>query len=232
MILLSINFSELGSNAFEIIIMLLVTAVLAYLIGRMGRVPQKEYDDLLKEKNDIKKQLEELEDEYKNLQERYSALEKEKAELQERYTGLEKDKAELQKSYDHLKNELYDIKNKVSALEEQLKQCREALEQAKAEAAPGDKEGILERIKAKASSINFDRIGRATADLKDDLKLIKGIGKFIEEKLNALGIYTFKQIANFTEEDEEIVNKAIEFFPGRIKRDKWKEQAEKLASKQ
>jgi alpha-tubulin suppressor-like RCC1 family protein len=60
---------------------------------------------------------------------------------------------------------------------------------------------------------------------RDNLQDIKGVGPFIEEKLNALGIYTFKQIANMNLEIEEQVNVAIEFFPGRIRRDEWAKQA-------
>ena len=63
---------------------------------------------------------------------------------------------------------------------------------------------------------------------KDDLQIIKGIGPFIEEKLNALGIYMFVQIARMTPELEEEVNVAIEFFPGRVKRDEWVKQAKEL----
>jgi len=63
---------------------------------------------------------------------------------------------------------------------------------------------------------------------KDDLQIIKGIGPFIEEKLNALGIYMFVQIARMTPELEEEVNIAIEFFPGRVKRDEWVKQAKEL----
>ena len=41
--------------------------------------------------------------------------------------------------------------------------------------------------------------GKSTIVLvKDDLQVIKGIGPFIEEKLNALGITTYRQIANMT----------------------------------
>ncbi|MEO0330639.1 MAG: hypothetical protein AAF223_02990, partial [Bacteroidota bacterium] len=84
------------------------------------------------------------------------------------------------------------------------------------------------RVKAKAQQIDFDRIGRASEAEKDDLKKIKGVGPFLEKKLNALGIYTFAQIANFTDEDKERVNDAIEFFPGRISRDNWVGQAKSL----
>jgi predicted flap endonuclease-1-like 5' DNA nuclease len=80
---------------------------------------------------------------------------------------------------------------------------------------------VLDRIAARASEINFDRIGRATAAEADDLKDIVGVGPFLERKLHSLGIYTFRQVANFTKEDVDKVNSIIEFFPGRIERDDW-----------
>jgi len=87
---------------------------------------------------------------------------------------------------------------------------------------------IITRIKNKANSIDFSRIGSGDAKAKDDLKKVKGIGEFVEKKLNALGIYNFKQLANLTEDDMDKVNDAIEFFPGRIKRDNWVAQAKNL----
>jgi hypothetical protein len=69
----------------------------------------------------------------------------------------------------------------------------------------------------------------ATVTVADDLQRIKGIGPFIEDKLHVLGIYTFRQVGNMTPEIEEEVNVAIEFFPGRIKRDEWARQAREFA---
>ena len=86
----------------------------------------------------------------------------------------------------------------------------------------------LERIAAKADGIDFGILGVATIGQKDDLQQIKGIGPFIEEKLNALGIMTFDQISKMTPEIEEEVNVAIEFFMGRVKRDEWVRQATEL----
>ena len=83
----------------------------------------------------------------------------------------------------------------------------------------------LQRVAAKADCIDIATLGVATAADKDDLQTIKGIGPFIEEKLYALGIYTFSQISKMTPEIEEEVNVAIEFFPGRVKRDEWARQA-------
>ena len=86
----------------------------------------------------------------------------------------------------------------------------------------------LERIAKKAEGIDFGILGVASASEADDLQKIKGIGPFIAEKLNALGIFKFSQLANMTSEIEEEVNIAIEFFPGRVKRDEWVRQAKEF----
>lgn len=85
----------------------------------------------------------------------------------------------------------------------------------------GSEDAVLTRIASRANEINFDRIGRAAATEADDLKDIVGIGPFLERKLHSLGIYTFRQVGNFTKEDIDKVNEIIEFFPGRIERDNW-----------
>ena len=88
---------------------------------------------------------------------------------------------------------------------------------------------ILQRVATRGKDIDFVTLGVASAAERDDLQMIKGIGPFIAEKLNALGIYTFEQIGNMTAEIEEQVNVAIEFFPDRVKRDDWVEQAKELS---
>ena len=90
------------------------------------------------------------------------------------------------------------------------------------------KEAALDRIRARNTDIYFDRIGIAPKNEAENLTLINGIGGWMEEKLNALGIFTLRQIANFNDEDVEIVTESIEFFPGRIERDEWVSQAKEL----
>lgn len=99
-------------------------------------------------------------------------------------------------------------------------------------AMPSNSEAaVLSRIAARANEINFDRIGRATAAEADDLKDIIGVGPFLERKLHSIGIYTFRQVANFTKEDADKVNTIIEFFPGRIERDNWVDQSKAFHEK-
>ena len=88
-------------------------------------------------------------------------------------------------------------------------------------------EYIKERIKIKAVTVDFDVIGHANGR-RDDLQQIDGIDPNLEDKLNILGIKTLEQLAKMTENIADDVNDAIEYFPGRIKRQLWAEQAKIL----
>ncbi|WP_290992636.1 hypothetical protein [Hyphomicrobium sp.] len=63
----------------------------------------------------------------------------------------------------------------------------------------------------------------------DDLKRIRGIGVLIEKRLNALGVGSYDQIANWTSGDIDRISRSLE-FKGRIERENWVEQARILAS--
>ena len=90
------------------------------------------------------------------------------------------------------------------------------------------KHKAMKRIARRIHRINFHRIGRAMESEQDDLKKISGIGSFIEEKLHAIQIFTYRQIAQFNEEDEKVLNEILEFYPERIKWDQWVKQAKEL----
>ena len=66
-------------------------------------------------------------------------------------------------------------------------------------------------------------------DQRDDLKRISGIGPKNEDALNALGIFTFQQIADWTPANVDWVEDYMS-FPGRIEREDWIGQAKLLAS--
>ncbi len=63
---------------------------------------------------------------------------------------------------------------------------------------------------------------------KDDLTRISGVGAVLEEKLNNMGIFHFRQVAAFTPGVIDMVNGQLS-FKGRIQREEWVEQATKLA---
>lgn len=64
--------------------------------------------------------------------------------------------------------------------------------------------------------------------VKDDLKQITGIGPKLEQMLNAKGIYSFRQIADWQDTDIQAIDKALPAFQGRIRRDDWVRQARRL----
>ena len=133
------------------------------------------------------------------------------AEAEAQSKPVEKEAAERQ---DRMDKELEERRKRLENLDEKARK----------------KEEELIRVAEKAKTIDFGTLGVASASEADDLQKIKGIGPFIAEKLNALGIYKFSQLANMTSEIEEEVNVAIEFFPGRVKRDEWAKQAKEFDS--
>jgi NADH-quinone oxidoreductase subunit E len=64
----------------------------------------------------------------------------------------------------------------------------------------------------------------------DDLSLIRGVADKMVERLNAIGVWHFDQIAKWTPENVAWFEGRLDELKGRVKRDKWIEQAQKLAS--
>ncbi|MEN5082423.1 hypothetical protein ABE438_08075 [Bosea sp. TWI1241] len=70
--------------------------------------------------------------------------------------------------------------------------------------------------------------GAARGGKPDDLELISGIGPQNAQRLNALGIWHFSQIAAWSQENIDWVGSYLA-FPGRIEREDWVAQARELA---
>ncbi len=65
---------------------------------------------------------------------------------------------------------------------------------------------------------------------KDDLAAIEGVGDRFAERLHALGVWTFAQIAGWSDENARWIGSYLA-FPGRVQRERWVEQARALAAK-
>ncbi|MET3612760.1 NADH-quinone oxidoreductase subunit E [Rhizobium aquaticum] len=98
-------------------------------------------------------------------------------------------------------------------------------------AAPAAPVAVAPAAKAEAKP-SLDDPNRPAAVEKpatpDDLKMISGVGPVMEAKLHDLGIYTFAQIAKWTEKEVTWVDGYLA-FRGRIVRDDWIKQADALA---
>ena len=84
---------------------------------------------------------------------------------------------------------------------------------------------ILERVAQRGDSIDWSKIGISEGNNPDDLTLINGIDDFTQRKLNALGIFTFRQIANIDSDAGTEVNDSLELLPGKIAEFAWAQQA-------
>ena len=77
---------------------------------------------------------------------------------------------------------------------------------------------------------NADKVLLRTGD-KNDLTAIEGIGPFLEKKLNDAGVFTYADIAAWDAEKIAEITTKISFFEGRIEKDNWVGQAQKLINR-
>ncbi len=183
-------------------------------------------------------QLSGVRDENMQLLEQLEDLKAKMTEVETSKFQAEEDANELGSDYQNqlaiLNSQLSGVRDENMRLANDLTTVTHKLNQMKNIGSSGKSTGVVNENHAimAARKAVTDLIGQtipyATADEKDDLKLVNGIGSFIETKLNNLGLYTYEQIGAFDEDIIEKVTDAIQFFPGRIKRDKWAEQARKL----
>jgi predicted flap endonuclease-1-like 5' DNA nuclease len=103
-----------------------------------------------------------------------------------------------------------------------------AAPEAKAETVATPQPAVAEPV-APAEATAAPRMLDAPEGTADDLKLIKGVGPKLEEKLNTMGVWHFSQIAAWTPEQVAWVDDSLN-FRGRIERDDWIGQAKILAS--
>ena len=79
----------------------------------------------------------------------------------------------------------------------------------------------------KAATRSFQALAKPLGRA-DDLTCIKGVGPKMQEKLNAIGVFHFWQLASLAPAGAEMLDATL-VANGRVKRDKWVAQAKRLA---
>lgn len=153
-------------------------------------------------------------------------------EVQLQISLLERDRAVMQEKFQAM--ETYSTRE-MGWLQQQLDQARgkekELSREIAALTARGEQlEGQISHLQLKLIDTEKELQHKPAKFIKpDDLTKIKGIGPFIERRLNKMGIYTYQQIGEMDEESIQKVGETIKFFPDRILRDDWIGQARRLS---
>ena len=170
----------------------------------------------------IVKAEEEVELAKEEVSEAIKRAEQEEAEAEEArlVAEMEEDEAREAKAYaEAAKRKLDDALRKADLAGKGAEQFTEEMEREKREGL------ILERVTERGDSLDWSKIGISEGNKPDDLSLINGIEEFTQRKLNALGIFTFRQIANIDSDAGKDVNDALELLPGKVAELAWAQQA-------
>ncbi|MFK8026752.1 MAG: hypothetical protein AB8C40_01710 [Gammaproteobacteria bacterium] len=113
-------------------------------------------------------------------------------------------------------------------LENQLREHRFTIDAYRSKLSSTKNELFTQRVQHSQDNENSTTAQPTSG--KDDLKLIKGVGPKLEGILNDLGIFTFAQIAAWTQKDIDEISTKLGSFKDRISRDDWVKKARKLDS--
>lgn len=219
----------------QILIMTLVSVLLGFGIAWYMRedhlnTKQNHVKALLSERNNIVRDLKAYRERAKKAE---HTLARARQTFHDDYVQVSRDRDRLKEESVAAQHELNLLKDECSILQIQLGSEQQKvvdlankLHAQQQQAVPKEKEtpGVRYFINPFNIAATIEK-----TDI-DDLKKIKGIGPVIEKKLNMIGIVSFKQISELPDEALDQIAHTLKFFPDRIKRDKWVEQAKTLAN--
>ena len=97
------------------------------------------------------------------------------------------------------------------------------------EEVEAEQNAMLVEIETHKSEFDWSRIGVYTGTGKrDNLKRLRGVNPFIEKKFHTLGIYSFRQIANLNEEDQEKLNQIMGLSKKKFQKEEWVFQSRRM----
>jgi predicted flap endonuclease-1-like 5' DNA nuclease len=224
----------------EILVMLLVACLLGYAIAWHYRSETiDDQNEKLDEQHTENNSLARAMDDYKSQVELWrekqlKASQQKSSDLISEKEKLQRHKSELESSLKESRNETREVQSRLQEIEKEIGTIRYRNRQLEFQAKELEEsnsklkeeiENLATERKEKKSISDHPFVRPVESDEKDDLTKIKGVGPFIEKRLNMIGIYTFQQLAELSPEMIDRMGAAIEFFPHRIIRDNWVGQA-------
>jgi len=134
-------------------------------------------------------------------------------------------------------------KEEVAARDAQIRQLRGRLREQSENSTPAETVQVPTPVeiaqtgKSSAKSNNSAVVGWTVPEKKpakkdrDELTQIKGVGPALEKLLHKAGIFHFEQLAKLDKSGVDELQEMLTGFPGRVRRDKWINQARQLHKK-
>jgi predicted flap endonuclease-1-like 5' DNA nuclease len=234
------NTAVAGLAIAEIMVMILVSVLLGFGIAWYMRedlllARQQDVRALMTERENLaqerEKIIKELHTQHERARKAEHTLARARQTFHDDYLQVSRERDRSKEEQRAFQNKMDDLKDEYTLLQIQLgnekqkvAELTSSLQAQQQLAAQKEKESAGVRY-----FINpFVIAGTIESSDIDDLKEIKGIGPVIEKKLNMLGLVSFKQISELNEEAIDQISHTLKFFPDRIKRDHWVQQAKEL----
>jgi predicted flap endonuclease-1-like 5' DNA nuclease len=234
----NINPHESAWAIAEILLMILISVLIGFALAWFLRQPiiSNQKDEVQILLNERSAQLASQHVMEEQIQKSESVLARARETFREDFLTVSREnerlKAELDESIrakENLDTEVDKLQTEKESIQLRLDQSKKEFNQLQLAKQKLESDQELQAQKLVTQPINSERSAAKTdKEDKDDLKVIKGIGPGIEKKLNQQGIFSYRQISEFTPDYIKKLTDAILFFPGRIERDRWVEQASKL----
>lgn len=161
-----------------------------------------------------------------------TATSKQAADATSTLARLENDIEARQMLVSALRQEQEDWRRKVASLREKggdpagLGLARKSLERAEEQVV--EAAAALQKLQHQQTALKHSLGQAAGLGQEDDLTRIKGIKSVLRDQLHAFGIRSFRQMAEWTEEDVEAFSQLLS-FKDRARRDQWVRQARELS---
>ncbi|NND65368.1 MAG: hypothetical protein HKM24_05320 [Gammaproteobacteria bacterium] len=243
----------------QIAIYLIITAVLAATIGfwvrgwliadqrtlehikweRQLENSENLHLQLVEESRELENRLEELKIDYQEVLGNEKNL----------YEELDKVREQLRKALEASREDTTDDENKltepetnedevitVTEMADRSNQNVTNLDEHRSDKKSNEKSDVTDIDQQHADTPVDDKSATAkddatAAEHSDNLRRIRGIGPKLERKLNQQGIYLFEQLAQLDDESIKQLAEQLRVYPGRIRNDRWIEQATALVEK-
>ncbi len=220
----------------EILLIILISTLIGFGIAwyLRNQVIQEQQEKSLEQTSEIRSletSMKAVSDENQKLE---TTLSRARATFKDDFTTISRDNERLKSEIDELSQQYTLAQGTLVGTTEDLRGSQEEVRalQSRMQKLESDLEACIKvkneyRKPAPAKPTTESKDPLADNGV-DDLKEINGIGPGIQKKLNQIGIYNFRQLSELSPANIKEITEAIMFFPGRIERDRWVEQASTL----